>query len=254
MFIQLTLIGDHVFQWTQNVHAPTWKLKPAILGMYTVRPQKLNLINFTLQSVITFTKFFAFQKIWHLIPQKIHYLTPLTTLTQNMHRHTKKIQDTEGEKDLFSIPLNTGERPQSVLAWQCSEATTELLSTAQTQVCMHAYETIQRRITLWKGEGWLSFFNSLNQSLKKRPGPKNCCHIEVSQKLLPQWLTNEREERLEKKNLSTCGLTSWSYKAFHKIRRTLKLSSYSRSCSTLMYFPVQKLNCEIPFLTQYKSF
>ncbi len=54
----------------------------------------------------------------------------LNSTAHNIQRHTKDTQDTEGNDDLFSIPSNAGERPLSVLAWQCTGASTELLSTA----------------------------------------------------------------------------------------------------------------------------
>lgn len=89
------------------------------------RDQTLSILNYSDQ--VTVMKYFEFQSYdaefhnGHII--FLHWLIGrLATDTD--------IQDTEGTDDLFSIPSNTGERTLSVLVWQCTGATTELLSTA----------------------------------------------------------------------------------------------------------------------------
>lgn len=149
-FLCLTFIKS----WTRNarVHVHPHTRTIAVQRVHSTssyRDKTLSILHY--RAPVTFMKYFAFQSHdaefhnGHII--SLHWLIGQLKCTQTH----KDIQDTEGNDDLFSVPSSTGERPLSVLAWQCTGATTELLSTALREcVCQSvcACEAKQRRVTL----------------------------------------------------------------------------------------------------------
>lgn len=126
-----------------------WKTQTWCLRMYNMssyREETLSFLNY--RAPVTFMTYFAFQS--HGAEFHSRCIIFLLRLTGWLITYTDT-QDTEGNGDLFSVPSNPGERPLSVLAWQCIGATTELLSTAlcvSACVCVHACEAKQRRVAL----------------------------------------------------------------------------------------------------------
>lgn len=132
-----------------HMHAHPHTTKRAILRMYSTSSYKtLSILHY--RAPVAFMKYFAFQSCDDEFHNRniivLHWLIGWLNHTQTQ----KDIQYAEGNDDLFSIPSNTGERPLPILAWQCTGGhnSAPFISCVCVNVCVHACEAKQRRVTL----------------------------------------------------------------------------------------------------------